>query len=270
MPLWFIPLAFGLGVIGAVTPCAFAINALLLGYLRDKPRAERIAVALRFAGVRAVFLGLVGLLFALAVDRIGLATWRYQQAINLLLILLGALFIVDHYRPLPLPGLNLGARLEQSRGRAFGLGLLFGLDIPACASPLFFAVLSRTALSGEITGGVLALLTFGLGMSMPVIIATASERINAATAALARRRRSAFVWIGGVTLIVAGLIELLPQTMTPIMGITDQIARRVVGAFGVWGAAAILLLATLAGLLWLLRRVRRSPANPNTAEEKPH
>lgn len=270
MPLWFLVLAFGLGLIGALTPCAFAINALLLGYLRHRPRRERIAAALRFAGVRAVFLGLVGLLFALAVDRIGLATWRYQQAINLLLILLGALFIVDHYRPLPLPVLDLGTRLGKSRGTAFGLGLLFGLDIPACASPLFFAVLSRTALSGEIAGGVLALLAFGLGMSLPVIIATASERFNAAATAFARRRRPAFVWIGGIMLVAAGLIELLPQTMTPIMTATDRIARQVVGTWAAWIAAGAVALAALAALLWLLHRARQSRSNPNIGEEKSH
>lgn len=127
-------------MIGAFTPCAFAINVLLLGYLRDKPRVERMPVVLRFAGIRALFLTLVGLLFALALDRIGPATVRYQQAIDVLLIVLGSVFIVGHYRPLPFPNLNLGTWLQRSQGAGVGFGVLFGLDIPACASLLFFAV----------------------------------------------------------------------------------------------------------------------------------
>lgn len=257
MSPWFIPLAFGLGVIGAVTPCAFAINALLLSYLRDKPWVERIASALRFASIRALFLSLVGLLFALAVDRIGLATVRYQQAIDVLLIVLGIVFIVGHYRPLPLPNLDLGSRLGQSHSAAIGLGLLFGLDIPACASPLFFAVLSRTALNGDILGGALALLAFGLGMSAPVVIATASEWFNTTAASFARQRRAAFTWIGGMILIAAGIIELLPQTMTPIMTATDQIARRAVGGLAVWMAGGVVVLAMLLISLWLWKRTRR-------------
>ncbi len=266
MSLGFILLAFGLGGIGAATPCAFAINALLLGYLRDKPKVERIASALRFAGVRALFLSLVGLLFALAVDRIGLATVRYQQAIDILLIVLGIVFIVGHYRPLPFPSLNLGTWLEQSRGMAVGLGLLFGLDIPACASPLFFAVLSRTALNGDILGGALALLAFGLGMSAPVVIATASEQFNAVAARFARQRRTAFIWMGGAILIAAGIIELLPQTMAPIMTATDQIARRAVGGLAVWMGGGVVVLAVLLVLLWLWNRARRQQTK--NVEEK--
>lgn len=265
MSPWFIPLAFGLGIIGAVTPCAFAINALLLGYLRDRPKVERMASMLRFAGVRALFLGLVGLLFALAVDRIGLATVRYQQAIDVLLIALGIVFIVGHYRPLPLPNLDLGSRLEQSHSTAIGLGLLFGLDIPACASPLFFAVLSRTALSGDIPGGLLALVSFGLGMSAPVVMATASEWFNTTAARFARERRTAFIWIGGTILIAAGIVELLPQTMTPIMTATDQIARRAVGGFAVWIAGGVAVLAALLIWLWLWKQMRRQ----RTKEDKP-
>ncbi|MEW5985264.1 MAG: cytochrome c biogenesis protein CcdA [Chloroflexota bacterium] len=270
MPVWFIPLAFGLGLIGAFTPCAFAINALLLGYLRERPRLQRIMSALRFASARALFLSLVGLLFALAVDQIGLATTRYQQAINVLLILLGVIFILDHYHPLPLPHLDLTTWLTQRRGVSLGFGLLFGLDIPACASPLFFAVLSRTALNGDVPGGILALLAFGLGMSAPAVMATSSDRFNAAVATLARQRRGTFIWAGGITLILAGLIELLPQTMTPFMTATDQIARRTVGLSAFWVTAGVLVPVALIILVWLRRWWRRPPDQVGTVEEKSH
>lgn len=51
------------------------------------------------------------------------------------------------------------------------------------------AVLSRTALNGDVPGGILALLAFGLGMSAPAVMATTSDRFNTAVTTLARQRR---------------------------------------------------------------------------------
>jgi hypothetical protein len=49
------------------------------------------------------------------------------------------------------PGL---ARLKETRG-AVGLGLVFGLNIPACVAPLVFALLGLAAATGATTGAIL-------------------------------------------------------------------------------------------------------------------
>jgi cytochrome c-type biogenesis protein len=69
------------------------------------------------------------------------------------------------------PGL---ARLKETRG-AVGLGLVFGLNIPACAAPLIFALLGLAAATGATTGaitqGFVSLAVFGFALSLPLIAA---------------------------------------------------------------------------------------------------
>lgn len=65
------------------------------------------------------------------------------------------------------PGL---ARLKGARG-AVGLGLVFGRNIPACATPLIFALLDLAAAGGAsleaVVQGLVYLSLFGL--SLPLI-----------------------------------------------------------------------------------------------------
>lgn len=50
------------------------------------------------------------------------------------------------------------------------MGLLFGLNIPACAAPLLLALLAGAAGSGATAlGGFAMLAVFGLGLSVPII-----------------------------------------------------------------------------------------------------
>ncbi len=67
------------------------------------------------------------------------------------------------------PGLS---RISDRHGSA-GLGVLFGLNIPACAAPLIFALLGTTALSGGgmVARGFFSLALFGLALSLPLLLA---------------------------------------------------------------------------------------------------
>ena len=66
------------------------------------------------------------------------------------------------------------SRLVGLRG-SIGLGLLFGLNIPACAAPLIFALLGAAALGGSVGGtvalGFVSLGLFGLALSAPLVLA---------------------------------------------------------------------------------------------------
>lgn len=54
-----------------------------------------------------------------------------------------------------------------------GLGLLFGLNVPACAAPLLLALLAGTAAAPGVTllGGFVSLAVFGLALSLPLVVA---------------------------------------------------------------------------------------------------
>src|SRR3990167_1158629 len=63
-------------------------------------------------------------------------------------------------------------RFSDTRGSLL-LGMLFGLNIPACATPLLIALLASSAASGARGGsavqGFIALALFGLALSLPLI-----------------------------------------------------------------------------------------------------
>lgn len=160
--LLLVPLVFGL--VGAIAPGALGINAVFLGYAAGKPRLHRTWDWLLFTLARAVLLTALGLAFGLL---------GYHQLIAWGLIALGVLFILSRFWRVPLPYLSLaGDRVPTCNGSALVLGAVFGLDIPACTSPLVLALLAQTVLVGDWLFGVITLLVFGVGMSIPLLSAT--------------------------------------------------------------------------------------------------
>ena len=92
-------------------------------------------------------------------------------------------------------------RLQPERGgRSLGLGLLFSLNLPACAYPLMLALLGPGALSGALSGFA-TLFVFGLALSLPLVPLAFSERTAKLVGHLAR--------LGGVTPYVIGVVFLL-------------------------------------------------------------
>ncbi len=202
-----------LGLVGAITPCAMGINALFLGYLMDKERRVRLWQGAQFTLVRAGLLTLLGLLFGLLGQTAAGFIFAYQKVIAVSLILLGGLFIVSGYRPLPIPELGLGRRFGRGPGGALTLGILFGLDIPACTGALVLALLARTVLMGNYVAGAISLFVFGVAMSLPVLAVAMFEGANRALVGFSRRARTAFYFGAGGLLILVGAGELSPRVI---------------------------------------------------------
>lgn len=203
-----------LGLVGAITPCALGINALFLGYLMDKDRRTRLWQGTQFTLVRAGLLTLLGLLFGWLGQTAAGFIFAYQKIIAVGLILLGVLFIVSGYRPLPLPELGLARRFGRGPGGALTLGLLFGLDIPACTGALVLALLARTVLMGNYVAGAISLFVFGVAMSLPALGVALFEGANRALVGVSRRARTAFYVGAGGLLILVGAGELSPRVIT--------------------------------------------------------
>lgn len=52
-------------------------------------------------------------------------------------------------------------------------GLVFGLNIPACAAPILFAVIGTATVSGSATTGFLLMSVFAFALSLPLLLLTA-------------------------------------------------------------------------------------------------
>lgn len=220
----FVPIVFGL--VGAITPCALGINAVFLGYAAGKPRPRRLWEWWLFALARAALLTVLGLAFGLLGQMVGGFVRRYQQFIAWGLIGLGALFILSRFRRLPLPYLSLaGNRALAGNRSALALGALFGLDIPACTSPLALALLARTVLVGDWLFGVMALFVFGFSMSLPLLPVMMIEGADRWLVEASRRHKTAFYLAAGGLLILLGVAELAPPVMAIIGGWLQIIAK---------------------------------------------
>lgn len=162
----------GLGLLGFVEPCSIGSSLVFIKYVEGQSAATKICRVGVFALTRALFIGALGAFYA--VGKAG--------------------FLMRSFGP------SL-ARLVGLRG-SIGLGLLFGLNIPACAAPLIFAQLGAAALGGGAGGtvalGFVSLGLFGLALSAPLVLAV-----------LWQPGRRLLDWLAGLSVrvpIVIGLV----------------------------------------------------------------
>lgn len=200
-------LPIGLGLLGFIEPCSIGSSLVFIKYLEGKSAAAKLAQVTAFTAARATFIGALGMLAVL----VGATFLGFQRGawvfLGVIYVVIGALYLMGRARGLMI---SLGpslSRISGLRGSA-GLGLLFGLNIPACAAPLIFALLGMAA-AGGIAGGTLAagfvsLGLFGLALSLPLVLAVLfdpARRLLDRVAGLSTRLP---VWTGAL-LIVLGL-----------------------------------------------------------------
>jgi cytochrome c-type biogenesis protein len=184
-------LPIGLGLIGFVEPCSIGSTLIFIKVMEGRPVAVKLWQVTVFTATRAVFVGALGAVAVL----VGSAFIGFQKAmwagLGTIYVALGLLFLAGHsgflMRTL---GLSL-SRIGDARGSA-ALGVLLGLNIPACAAPLLFALLGAAAASG-VSGATLAqgfgaLALFGFALSLPL-----------AAAVLVPAARRALDWLAGLS-----------------------------------------------------------------------
>lgn len=197
-------LPVGLGLLGFVEPCSIGSSLIFIKYLEGKDAATKLVQVGAFALTRAAFIGALGALAAL----IGAAFLGLQQGAW---VLLGALYVaIGAFYAFGKAGFlmrGLGpslSRLSGLRGSA-GLGLLFGLNVPACAAPLIFALLGAAAVTGAtVAMGFVTLGLFGLALSLPLVLAVLWAPARRLLDRLAGLSARVPFWIG-VVLIGLGL-----------------------------------------------------------------
>lgn len=201
---FFLPV--GLGLFGFIEPCAIGSTLLFIKLMEGKSASVKMAQVALFAVTRALFIGLLGATAAF----IGSAFLGFQRAgwliFGLIYAAIGVLYLTGHVGWLMR---SIGPRLASVgdfRTSAL-LGVVFGLNIPACAGPLLLALLAASAsgaTAGGVAGGFISLTLFGLALSLPLIIAVLFERARRMLDWLATLTRKAPRWTG-LLLISIGL-----------------------------------------------------------------
>jgi len=202
--LWLlVAVPIGFGLLAFVEPCSVGASLLFIKSVEAKPAVARIAQATLFTVVRAVAIGLLGAVAAL----IGARFVGYQAAggvaLGILYLTLGCLYLTGRVGWLTR---RLGPRVTNLSGArsAVALGVLFALNIPACATPLLAALLGSAA-TGSASGaaqGFVMLSLFGLALSAPLVVAL-----------LFAPARRAFDWLTGLSrrmpVLIGGVLVAL-------------------------------------------------------------
>ncbi|HSE01024.1 MAG TPA: cytochrome c biogenesis protein CcdA [Burkholderiales bacterium] len=196
----------GLGLVGFIEPCSIGSSLLFLKYLENAGAVEKVRQTAFFAATRAAFIGLLGV----AAVAVGSGFIAFQKSawivLGALYALLGVLLFAGRAGALMVaigPGI---AKLSGLRGSA-GLGVFFGLNIPACAAPLLAALLAAAAATGAsgatLTSGFVSLAVFGVALSAPLVAAVFFARARRAIDVLAHWAGRFPKW-SGVVLIALG------------------------------------------------------------------
>jgi cytochrome c-type biogenesis protein len=202
---------FALGLLGFIEPCSIGSTLLFLKYVEGREAVERVAQTVLFTLTRAAFMGALGAMAALigaTVLGIQKAGWLFLGAVY---VVLGVMYVTGKAGSL---ARRVGPRLDRLSGTrgAVGLAVLFGLNVPACAAPLLFAVLGSATVSGassvsQVGKGFLSLAVFGLALSMPLVLVVASSRARRLLDRLSSLSTRVPTWIG-LLLVVFGLWSL--------------------------------------------------------------
>ncbi len=201
--LFLLPIGFGL--FGFVEPCSIGSTLLFIKYIEGKSAAFKLSQTLVFMISRAVFIGLLGASAAL----LGGLFLQMQRGGWLLLgaiyLGLGAIYLIGKGDVL---SRTIGLRLERVSGvpASVGLGIFFGLNIPACAAPLIFALLGNTALSAgaNMLTGFISLALFGMALSLPLAVAVLFPSARALLDRFAALSKRLPFWTG-VLFVALGL-----------------------------------------------------------------
>ena len=167
-------LPIGLGLLGFVEPCTMGSNLLLIKHLERRPYRNRLGQMLVYAATRALFMGVLGATAALLGARFFDLQRVLWVGLGAVYLGFGLLYLTGQQGRLMVRLDPLLSRASGARGSA-ALGLLFGLNVPACAVPLIVVLLGFTAsqaAGGEApVRGFVSLLLFGLALSLPLLLA---------------------------------------------------------------------------------------------------
>lgn len=200
-------LSFGFGLFGFIEPCSIGSTLLFIKYLEGKSAARQAAEVTVFAITRGVLIGLLGI----AATLLGSVFISFQRtgwlALGVVQVTLGALYLTRRAR---IVMISLGSNLALPSGLrgAASLGIVFGLNVPACATPLLFALMAAAAASGTagatLASGFLLLAVFGLALSLPLVAAVLFEPARRMLDWLTNLSRRLPLW-AGLLLMALGL-----------------------------------------------------------------
>lgn len=185
-------LAVGLGLLSFIEPCTIGGHLLFIRYLEGHNRRWQLVQTILFTLTRALFIGLLGV----GIAYIGNAFFDLQHIFWIMLGVgygaVGVLYLTGKQGSLMH---SFGLHPQHNHG-AIALGLLFGLNIPACAAPLLGTVLGASFGATTLSDGFFTLALFGGAISFPLLLVVIWEPSRRWLDQLTRFSSDIPTWIG--------------------------------------------------------------------------
>jgi cytochrome c-type biogenesis protein len=176
--------AFAAGAISFLSPCVLPLVPGYVSYIAGRtvaadPAGRTAALRLPAVGLSACFVlgfSTVFVLLGASATALGQLLLAYRYELNILagvIVILFGLFLIGLLRP---AGLMRDFRFhaEIPGGRpisAYVLGLAFAFGWTPCIGPILGAILTVSAASATVSGGVALLGIYSLGLGVPFLLA---------------------------------------------------------------------------------------------------
>jgi len=195
------------GVIATASPCILASIPLIIGYVGGYAggnRRQAFLYSLTFVVGLSLVMAVLGAAASLMGTMFGNVGVYWNFLVALILMIMG----------LQLAGiirLNLGANNHRFMPRHTGLlgalflGLLFGLVLSPCATPVLAVILTLAAVQGHVAYGSTLLFAYALGQGSLILLAgTFTGLINSFLTSRAAKAGAVLQQVAGCLLFFAG------------------------------------------------------------------
>ncbi len=210
--IWLAPLlALAAGLLTTLTPCSLSTVPLILGYVGGTGVGE-VKKALLYSVVFSLGSTVTFVTFGIIAAFVGRLI---DGHFHILHIILGVLMILMSFQVWGvfriIPSANFLSR-NKKRGfaGAFAAGLLAGVFSSHCSTPVLVALLAMLAEKGNMVWGILLMLLYSAGHSVPVMIAGTSAGFVRRLSCSRRYEKTAALIKGimGGLILICGLYTL--------------------------------------------------------------
>lgn len=202
---------FVFGLVAGICPCNSVLCLGLIGYLTGSQNKlsflDTLKLTVPFGAGTVIALLPLGILAALAGDYLQLINESIAWGFGGILLVLMGLQLLHVYKPPIRSVFNFlkGPRSMTAKG-TFLLGISFGAITIGRAAPMLVVVLAYIGLYQGMLDGLITILLFALGLSLPlVIISSVGGTIGRKVKDMAKGSGEIFDIIIGIAVILIGL-----------------------------------------------------------------
>ena len=224
--------AFLAGIVSFTSPCGFVLLPAFFSFW-FKERKKAVAMTAAFSIGLLIAFAALGVIAGLFGDVFGTFRLTFISISGAALIIFGALALLN--KGFTFFRFKLDHQPKDWLGILL-MGFFFGIGWTPCISPILSGMFILAAGTGTLLKSILLMMTFALGVSLPLLVlASVSDRYDWANASWLRGKHIQFKLFGkdvhthtynlisGTVLLILGSVMLFSQGTAPI----EQTLRRV-------------------------------------------